>query len=288
MYVDKLYKYLPFDGDLNEKAHQKRKIGFEKGEIWYSKSRNLNDPYDCRPVITINNKSISEIIGLLSKEETEFLRTKIKFDKIETLISKISNPQKIKYGNSIIEQYMIRHAFTSWIYYLQSSKLANIGILSLTTKNNSILMWSHYAKNHSGICIGFERNKENPLGSNRTRKVRYLKNRPKLSLLETMHEKFGKADLMLFRKSYHWKEENEWRICQPEGNKTYPYPGELSEIIFGANFPPKNMKIVKQIFGGRVKYFMAELGNDYEIIIKSVPNDVLHLDGNFATLHSRR
>jgi hypothetical protein len=31
MYVDKLYKYIPFDGNLSETTQQKRKVGFEKG-----------------------------------------------------------------------------------------------------------------------------------------------------------------------------------------------------------------------------------------------------------------
>lgn len=34
-------------------------------------------------------------------------------------------------------------------------RLLNYGIYSLSKKNDDILMWSHYAKSHTGICIGF-------------------------------------------------------------------------------------------------------------------------------------
>ncbi|MBK7525892.1 MAG: DUF2971 domain-containing protein [Saprospiraceae bacterium] len=29
------------------------------------------------------------------------------------------------------------------------------GVCSFTTNNNNILMWSHYANNHKGICLEF-------------------------------------------------------------------------------------------------------------------------------------
>ncbi len=36
-------------------------------------------------------------------------------------------------------------------------RLENYGIYSLSTKCNDILMWSHYAQSHTGICIGFNK-----------------------------------------------------------------------------------------------------------------------------------
>jgi hypothetical protein len=35
-------------------------------------------------------------------------------------------------------------------------RLQNYGIYSLSRKPNDILMWSHYAQSHAGICIGFK------------------------------------------------------------------------------------------------------------------------------------
>lgn len=273
MYINKLYKYNPFDGDLKQPTQKKRKIGFEKGEIWYSKPKELNDPYDCKPIITIDNESLPEIISFLSLEEINYLKTKIKFKTIDELITKITTSQKIKHRGITIEQNWERFVFVSHVYLFQYTKMSNVGVLGLSTENNNILMWSHYANNHSGICLGLERNKKNLLGSSKTRKVIYLKHRPKISLIETMHEKFGKTGKMLFRKSYHWKTEKEWRNCKIGGNKTYPYPGNLIEVIFGANFPPNNIKMIKCIFGKKVKYFKAELGNDFEIVIKEITNN---------------
>lgn len=266
MYINRLYKYIPFDGNLDTD----RRKSFINGEIWYSKANKLNDPYDCRPIISIHNEQIPEIIKNLTDEEIRYLKTKIRFDSTEELLHKIIIPQKIKYADRIENQYFIRFAFKSHIYALQIAKISNVGVLSLTTDNSNVLMWSHYAKNHSGICLGFERNNNNLLGSIKTKKVRYLKHRPRVSLLETMHEKYGKMDEMLFRKSKHWVHEKEWRNCKAVGNKTYQYPGELKEIILGINFDLNNYQLLREIFGNNVEYFNAFLGDNYEIIIKKV------------------
>lgn len=37
-------------------------------------------------------------------------------------------------------------------------KMSRNGVISLTRENSEILMWSHYAKNHTGMCIGLESN----------------------------------------------------------------------------------------------------------------------------------
>ncbi|MFQ2586386.1 DUF2971 domain-containing protein [Aeromonas caviae] len=37
---------------------------------------------------------------------------------------------------------------------------ASVGILCFTTKEDNLLMWAHYANNHKGICIEFDRNAE--------------------------------------------------------------------------------------------------------------------------------
>ena len=37
----------------------------------------------------------------------------------------------------------------------------DMGVFCLTEVPGSILMWSHYATAHTGMCVGFERNKDN-------------------------------------------------------------------------------------------------------------------------------
>lgn len=37
---------------------------------------------------------------------------------------------------------------------------ASVGVLCFTTKQDNLLMWAHYASNHKGICIEFDRNAE--------------------------------------------------------------------------------------------------------------------------------
>ncbi|QXI10581.1 DUF2971 domain-containing protein [Pseudomonas zeae] len=42
------------------------------------------------------------------------------------------------------------------IHYKIREKLKTVGIYSLSSVNDEILMWSHYADNHKGFCIGFD------------------------------------------------------------------------------------------------------------------------------------
>lgn len=69
-------------------------------------------------------------------------------------------------------------------------------------------MWSHYAQNHTGICIGFN-TEVSPFNS--VKKVTYSETRPKVefnSTPETLIEQ------ILLTKSQHWKYEREWRVLK--------------------------------------------------------------------------
>lgn len=123
-------------------------------------------------------------------------------------------------------------------------KLNNVlGILSLTAKEDNLLMWAHYANEHKGFVIEFE--KENaffePMDANNyiykgIQKVNYSKKRPNNFLSDY------NFDELFLTKSIEWEYEEEYRII-----KRLDGADEIKEKIYLFNFP-KNL--IKAIYCG--------------------------------------
>ena len=75
----------------------------------------------------------------------------------------LNDPFESEYARSdlkAIEEIYRKKYENHWQAYLK--KFQDYGIISLTTNNNNLLMWSHYADEHKGIVIGFDINENNP------------------------------------------------------------------------------------------------------------------------------
>jgi Protein of unknown function (DUF2971) len=104
-----------------------------------------------------------------------------------------------------------------------------LGILSLSTKRDSILMWSHYANGHKGFCLEFDAEKE-PFRA--ARAVRYLRDRRSYRPFATSDKE--NAENLVLAKYQDWDYEAEWRIVIPKGRETYSFaPEALTGVIFG-------------------------------------------------------
>ena len=130
-----LYKYRDIES-YNESGqiilHDNTRNILEKGELWFSKPSAFNDPFDCH---------LSFEDGYQEEDARNFLwqngfsKSEIK----EALTRYKKNPQ-------LIEQFK------------DPSTTDLFRILCLSKVRDNILMWSHYSKNHSGICIGIKAN----------------------------------------------------------------------------------------------------------------------------------
>ena len=146
-----LYKY--------SSIHDAVKI-FESKKIKISKPSNFNDPFDCSiPNIDYNFKEIEKYFFL----------------KITSFINKMGqqnlNENKKDYNNFITEMKNdFKNSFNDDLFNeLFSIKkdwnihIDNYKILCLSKSHKSILMWSHYAKFHSGVVLGFDFNRDKPI-----------------------------------------------------------------------------------------------------------------------------
>ena len=162
---------------------------------------------------------------------------------------------------------------------IDSGSLANAreemkkyGVLCLSERNDNILMWSHYAASHQGLCLEFERNSENSLGNWDTcYPVIYDEKLPSFMPLELEDKK--SVAKVLTTKAAAWRYEAEWRLLTMEGNKKVAFPGRLTGVVFGVNSTDKNRKEVTDILGSSVAYSEAVLSDSkYGIEIRTIKN----------------
>jgi len=151
---------------------------------------------------------------------------------------------------------------------------------------NKPTLWAHYADNHKGMCLIFDKEKiindvRSEFGTLGKHKI-YNKNIVEYTTLENIltkfcikyddYKKFGPEvwlqdyfkinyPALLFTKTLDWKVENEFRIIiKDESTKNYlyvPIKDSLCGIVLGADFPVAYQKLIK-LYGvpcGRLGWF---------------------------------
>lgn len=109
----------------------------------------------------------------------------------------------------------------------------NTGVYCLASQPNNLLMWSHYAQDHTGICLEFDLTKC-PAVFYFLKKVIYNDDYPKINYIKKQDDIINP----LFHKSKVWEYEEEWRVIKPRSsNQLFDIEKEaLTGIIFGCNF----------------------------------------------------
>jgi hypothetical protein len=128
---------------------------------------------------------------------------------------------------------------------LQQTFGQSVGIFSLSEDSAHILMWSHYASQHSGVVVEFDEN--NPWFHQKLSAVDDLRHLVKVAYVENPHPRswrqVGGADV-LYTKNAEWAYEREWRIIRVLADGTEISPGK-----FCFDVPPKAVRSI--VFGCR-------------------------------------
>jgi hypothetical protein len=74
------------------------------------------------------------------------------------------------------------------------------------------------------------------LGSKEVLKTCYTNSYPSLSLKIFSDSNMRSKSLhhVLHTKSWLWEYEDEWRVIVPDGDITYPVPGNITSVVLGA------------------------------------------------------
>jgi len=235
--------------------------------IYCSLPSSFNDPWDCSPQFdnTIPNNFIGNYL-----HKKWALKTYNKFfparDNTEEIRKILNDPQKNKH---LIDQ--ISEAISNEV------RTSKYRIYCLSPNPENLLMWSHYANSHTGICIEFDLQKSMLFTA---LKCRYKASYPSLKTYSK-----STRDLLapLLIKSDVWSYEKEYRFIlsseideilenghnlNPKGLFTLP-KGAISSIIVGCDGPYEKIKTLVLKYAPDIKVKRAvKIPNKYAISIQ--------------------
>lgn len=138
-----------------------------------------------------------------------------------------------------------------------------VGVCSFSARNDHILMWSHYAANHTGVCLRFST--APPVSMfNLALRVKYSQIRPTLNRIrEVSGDEMRKA---LITKADVWWYEEEWRAVEAiRGPGVYSFdPRCLDGIILGARMSDADREtVLGWVQGRQIAVYEAQLSRDH-------------------------
>ena len=250
--ITKLYMYKPPKENTLKILRNNR--------LWAAKPEHFNDPFDCDLEIEkdITEESVLEAARRWRNERqvAEYKTSKLDAD-----------------GKFTIEE---RKRLSEIVKNFEKNK--NSGVVCLSEGCDSILMWSHYAQDHKGVCFEFTRAENNYLGKEeRCSPVRYERHYPPIDLGQMLINQDGETiRLMMKTKSWEWAYEKEWRLITDCGDKEYPLPGPISRIILGIRIEDKFKSCIEKLCKERsIPYSQARKADrEFRIEVPLVGNGV--------------
>jgi hypothetical protein len=202
----------------------------KKKRFYFSDPSHFNDPYDCQI-------DIKEAVQQAIEHAETNKKISIK-DKIRKLIKLNDFFQKIE------------------------KDVKSCGVLSFAKRNENVLMWSHYADQHKGYCLGFnlserftEYNSEHFIIGKSD--IKYFEDNPFIEFFlefSETNESIPWDDfwipllaLGMASKSEPWDYEEEVRVLRIKPGVVQFEPNELVEIVFGLRICKRDEKKLRTI-----------------------------------------
>ena len=216
-----------------------------ENKYYFASVHSFNDPLDCAIEPIYELPPIEKIIENQAKvlQDNDGISYREALKKSE-IIRNLPKAEIEKLTNRLRED-------------IQRMLKEEVGVLSLSAKNDNILMWSHYADYHKGFCIEFKRSQTNPLGA--TKPVQYVKEYPSLNYFDDLPGNILKR--MILTKAEDWSYEAEWRGLNTINTEVYYTDDMITGIIFGLHMPEDHKNKIYQILKDKryIKLYQAEL-----------------------------
>ncbi len=210
--MDKYYKY----GSIDRGHITRTRMIFKDSRIYFCHRAQFNDPFDCHYRCIFKGTAEEKkrfLINLYNKMHPISHRNDRRLWVTEN-IKKFNDKKNMQ---SIIDKV--------------DDTISKIGIYCLTYDNKNILMWSHYANNHTGYCIEFSDDYDDMYFSDAF-DVEYSEEYPVLNFTKDSDEERFKKTILT--KSIHWDYEKECRKIRRHGCGVFEYPeSALKGVIFG-------------------------------------------------------
>ncbi|WP_460418773.1 DUF2971 domain-containing protein [Pseudomonas sp. microsymbiont 2] len=240
MSVTSVYKFLAAD----------RAAFLENYLLRFTQAAALNDPYEC--LAAFPDKTDEQ----LSADMMETALATINFQSTDSSGVKADKLSKIRLALLRL-QGMAKTApgiYRKFIIDFNQARInKGLGILSLSRRWDSALMWSHYTKTYSGYCVGFRRDHsffdeidDGELRRTSLLPVKYTDKRPVIP--QRQADAPGLDIFITKSKDWAYEEEDRLLVLLRDADKVIdskPYPVHLfkmpsdaiTEIILGHNAP---------------------------------------------------
>jgi Protein of unknown function (DUF2971) len=202
-------------------------------QLYFTSRKRFNDPFDCRIPITWNAsfKAVKRKLREVYQRKHPNLSPR-ELGKMIKLWRKRGDIDEMTIGKGGIQA--------------MERMMDEVGILCLSSKKDDILMWSHYAAGHSGICFEFD-TKEYPFSD--AKNVNYQEPFPTPNAFTTDRDQVAKE--ILLTKASGWTYEGEWRlIINAIGLVPIP-PQCISGLILGCEISPNREMDIRHIIADR-------------------------------------
>jgi hypothetical protein len=183
-----------------------------ESKLFFSIASDFNDPFDSIPFVRVTGTrpEVRKYFQDVAREFWEGASRQIRRAQVAEL------------------SRMTDEARTELMRQNVRSTFDKLGICCFADSVAQVLMWSHYADNHKGVCLRFDA--WHPwFQEGAPRQVLYRDERPALNVLVSKELGFGDA---LATKAKFWEYEREWRFIQTGGRRACAFPPEALEAIY--------------------------------------------------------
>lgn len=224
-YPKKVYKYRSLS-DYRARSFARKIIA--RREIYAPPPASFNDPFDCRPTYELQ-ASDAEVFDYqlrIAKKYSPHLTNAQVLAWAKNPARDIRSPRMLDFMQDMAEVQLTEQ----------------IGVLCVSASCTDILMWSHYADSHGGVCLEFDTS-FSPFKV--LREVGYKPERTAVRLMQDDGNVM--AEKSVLSKSLRWEYEKEWRYINYLGPVALPFDSPaLTGIILGARISKENLQRVRR------------------------------------------
>ncbi len=221
-----LYRYYGKDDYILDVLTNKR--------LYHCKPSEFNDPFDCRPLISIKH----------SRCEDDAIWRKFLYYLAKMQYPAVSAAELAKH----VEEAFVKglHRNPSWLSEVDEALKdvgARVRVCCFAKSPRNMMMWAHYAKNHSGLVFQFRTSglRDAASGAYRGQDVQYVPGALGVQdYVDALEQGIDQGNVLEMSriiystKTIHWEREEEVRFFT---NRDRPYASfkepALSGIIFG-------------------------------------------------------
>lgn len=254
MGINMLYKYVGHENV--EQAIEYLKCFIENGTIFASKPTTFNDPAEFKVNFNFN-------------AELEDMRKRYFSSNPTRTVIDFKNWYKDFDDNA---------KWYAW-YSARETYLTQCGTICLTRDSDNYLMWSHYARSHTGFCIGFDDDIINCTEDCEVfGDVNYSQTVPAYNYFTETLENFTKA--VFLHKGLHWEYEKEFRIVTYNSGVKKFDKSLIKEIVIGCRAPFELQNYVSELIDSDIKVSKMRLAQDTYSLEKVPLQKNLYFQGN--------